>query len=60
MEAKLDRYRTTCIVEGVREENSYFESKCTALETVDWSTLKVSTIIIWKEPLAKILVISMV
>jgi virulence-associated protein VapD len=29
-----------------REGKSYFESKCTALEAVDWSTLKVSAIII--------------
>jgi hypothetical protein len=28
-------------------------TECAALETVDWSTLKVSAIIIWKEPLAK-------
>jgi hypothetical protein len=28
-------------------------TECTALETVDWSTLKVSAVIIWKEPLAK-------
>ena len=28
-------------------------TECTALETVAWSTLKVSAIIIWKEPLAK-------
>ena len=38
----MDRKSKRCIVEVVREEKSYFESKCTALETVDWSTLNVS------------------